>query len=71
LEEEKRRLEEEKRKKLEEAERVYEAQLQEERHWREKGKQKASMVEEDDEDMEKEPSSSNRKVSDWILKENY
>jgi hypothetical protein len=64
LEEEKQRLEEEKRKKLEEAERVYKVQLQEERHWRKKGKQKASMVEENDEDTKKEPSGSNKKVSD-------
>jgi hypothetical protein len=71
LEEEKQKLEEEKRKKLEEAERVYEAQLQEKRCWREKGKQKASVVEEDEEDMEKEPSGSNKKVSDKFSKENY
>jgi hypothetical protein len=71
LEEEKWRLEEEKRKKLEEAERVYEAQLQEERCQREKGKWKASMVEEDEEDTKKEPSGSNKKVSDKFLKENY
>jgi hypothetical protein len=49
---------------LEEAERAYEAQLQEEECQREKGKWKASVVEEDDEDMEREPSGSNKKVSD-------
>jgi hypothetical protein len=38
LEEEKQKLEEKKRRKLEEAERAYEAQLQEEKHQREKGK---------------------------------
>jgi hypothetical protein len=64
LEEEKQRLEEENRKKLEEVERVYKMQLQKKRHWKEKGKRKASMVEKDDEDMKKEPSSSNKKVSD-------
>jgi colicin import membrane protein len=64
LEEEEQKLEEEKRRKLEEAERAYKAQLQEERCRREKGKRKASMVEEDKEDMEKELSGSNKKVSD-------
>jgi hypothetical protein len=39
-------------------------QLQEERHWREKGKRKASEVVEDNEDTEKEPSDLNKKVSD-------
>jgi hypothetical protein len=57
-------LEEEKRKKLEEVERAYKVQLQEKRHWREKGKRKASEVVEVDEDMEKELSGSNKKVSD-------
>jgi hypothetical protein len=57
-------LEEEKRKKLEEVERAYEVQLQEERCQRKKGKWKASEVAEDDEDTEKEPSGSNKKVSD-------
>jgi hypothetical protein len=69
LEEEKQRLEEEKRKKLEEAERVYKAQLQEERCQREKGERKASVVEEDDEEMEREPSGSSKKVSDGLWKE--
>jgi RNA-binding protein 25 len=64
LEEEEWKLEEEKRRKLEEAERAYEAQLQEEERQREKGKWKASMVEEYNEDMEREPSGSNKKVSD-------
>jgi hypothetical protein len=71
LEEEKWRLEEEKRKKLEEAERVYEVQLQEERCQREKGKRKASVVKENEEDMEKEPSGSNKRVSNKFPKENY
>jgi hypothetical protein len=57
-------LEAEGRKKLEEAEKAYEAQLQEEKRQREKGKWKASIVEEDDEDAEREPSGSNKKVSD-------
>jgi hypothetical protein len=57
-------LEAEERKKLEKAEKAYEAQLQEEKRQREKGKQKASIVEEDDEDMERKPSGSNKKVSD-------
>jgi hypothetical protein len=57
-------LEAEERKKLEEAEKAYKAQLQEEKHWREKGKRKASVVVEDDEDMEREPSSSNKILSD-------
>jgi hypothetical protein len=48
-------LEVEERKKLEEVEKAYKAQLQEEKHWREKGKRKTSVVEEDDEDMEREP----------------
>jgi hypothetical protein len=34
------------------------------------GERKAE-IKEDDKDMEKEPSGSNKKVSDWILKENY
>jgi hypothetical protein len=38
--------------------------LQEERHWREKRKWKASEVAEDNEDGEKELSGSNKKVSD-------
>jgi hypothetical protein len=71
LEEKKRRLEVEERKKLEEAEKACKAQLQEEKHQREKGKWKASVVEEVDEDTEREPSGSNKKVSDWILKRSY
>jgi hypothetical protein len=54
---------EEKRKKLEEAEKAYEAQMQKIKHEREKGKRKASKVMEDDKDMGKEPSGSNKKVS--------
>jgi hypothetical protein len=34
------------------------------KHWREKGKWKASVVEEDDKDTEREPSGSNKKASD-------
>jgi hypothetical protein len=57
-------LEAEERKKLEEAEKAYKAQLQEEKCQREKEKRKASVVAENDEDMEREPSSSNKEVSD-------
>jgi hypothetical protein len=57
----------EKRKKLEEAERVYEAHLQEEERWKEKGEQNVTKAVEDDEEMEKELSGSNKKVSDYIL----
>jgi RNA-binding protein 25 len=71
LEEEKWWLEVEERTKLEEAEKAYKAQLQQEKHWREKEKRKVMEIKEDDKDMEKEPSGSNKKVSDWILKENY
>jgi hypothetical protein len=39
--------------------------LAEEKGWREKGKWKVMEVEEDEEDMEKEPSGSNKKVSIW------
>jgi hypothetical protein len=63
LEEEERKLEEEKRRKLEEVERAYKAQLQEKKCQREKGKRKAFAVTEDNEDTEKEPSGSNKKVS--------
>jgi hypothetical protein len=61
----------EKKEKLEEVEKAYKAQLQEERCQREKGKWKATEVKEDDKEKEKEPSSSNKKVSDWIFKEDY
>jgi hypothetical protein len=67
LEEEKWKLEEEKRRKLEEAEKAYEVQLQKKKHWREKRKWKASKVAEDNKEMEKEPSGSNKKVSDCII----
>jgi hypothetical protein len=55
--------EEEKKKKLEEVEKAYKVQLQEEKRWRDKGKRKASEVAEDNKDIEKEPSGSNKKVS--------
>jgi primosomal protein N' len=61
IEEKKWQLEAEERKKLEKAEKAYKTQLQEEKHQREKGKWKASVVEEDDEDMEREPSGSNKR----------
>jgi hypothetical protein len=57
----------EKKRKLEEAEKAYEAQLQEEKRQREKGKRKALEVEENNEEIEKEPGSSNKKVSIKIL----
>jgi hypothetical protein len=57
----------EKRKQLEEVKKAYKAQLQEEKHWKDKGKQKASEVAEDNEETEKEPSGSSKKVSGLIL----
>jgi hypothetical protein len=59
------------RKQLEEVEKVYKAQLQEEKHQKNKGKQKASKVAEDNKEMEKEPSGSNKKVSALILLGSY
>jgi hypothetical protein len=53
----------EKHRKLEEAEKAYEAQSQKEKCWKEKGKQKALEIVEDDEEAEKEPGGSNKKVS--------
>jgi hypothetical protein len=62
LEEEKQQLEAEERKKLEEVEKAYEAQLQEEKHQREKEKWKASVV---DKDTEREPSGSDKMLWLW------